>query len=276
MDPNTFIKVGFFGFFEKDTAKFSKIFNIPRANKPVYHVKNITDTDSIDIIILNTTSASANQQCKIFHSQNPTVPIVTIGPKQSRYHLSGKLTVALVFDTLDSVPLTKLNVEENPLPIKESPNKIQNVDKAEVLKPISQTPESIKPSFQVLVVDDSEMMQKALQIELEQTNKDMHIDFAATGEEALQLVEKIRYDFIFLDIMMPGIDGFETCTQIRKKADMKKTPIIMLSSKTSPLDEVKGVMAGCTTYLTKPIKHDEFQKLLDRIMRWLENFKTQK
>ena len=87
MDPNTFIKVGFFGFFEKDTAKFSKIFNIPRANKPVYHVKNITDTDSIDIIILNTTSASANQQCKIFIQENTVAVTTSINIPVFRIHI---------------------------------------------------------------------------------------------------------------------------------------------------------------------------------------------
>jgi twitching motility two-component system response regulator PilG len=75
---------------------------------------------------------------------------------------------------------------------------------------------------------------------------------------------------------MPGIDGFETCTQMRKSPKLKKTPIIMLSAKTSPLDEVKGVMAGCTTYMTKPIVHEEFQKVIRRISKWIENISKKK
>ena len=74
---------------------------------------------------------------------------------------------------------------------------------------------------------------------------------------------------------MPGIDGFETCSRIRKIKGMNKLPIIMLTSRTSPLDEVKGVIAGCTTYLTKPVKSDDFQKMLARIMRWLRDFKKE-
>ena len=73
--------------------------------------------------------------------------------------------------------------------------------------------------------------------------------------------------------MMPGIDGYETCGKIRSNADYKKTPIIMLSGKTAPLDEVKGVIAGATTYLTKPIQHDQFQQVLQRITRWLNEFR---
>jgi CheY-like chemotaxis protein len=73
--------------------------------------------------------------------------------------------------------------------------------------------------------------------------------------------------------MMPGIDGYETCTQIRKKPLYKKTPIVMVSAKCSPLDEVKGIVAGCTTYLTKPVQNEAFQKLSHRMMEWLANKK---
>ena len=75
---------------------------------------------------------------------------------------------------------------------------------------------------------------------------------------------------------MPGIDGFETCTEIRKLEGMAKTPVIMLTSKTSALDEVKGLMAGCTTYLTKPFVHDEFHNMLERIVRWVKEFNDRK
>jgi len=129
-------------------------------------------------------------------------------------------------------------------------------------------------SYNVLVVDDSEMMHKVLAIELRKAEIPLNIDYVFSGEAALDRVQKKKYDFIFLDIMMPGIDGFETCGKIRKMKEMSKLPIIMLTSKTSPLDEVKGIVAGCTTYLTKPIKSDDFQKMLIRIMRWLQNFKA--
>jgi twitching motility two-component system response regulator PilG len=124
--------------------------------------------------------------------------------------------------------------------------------------------------FYILVVDDSVPMQKALAAEIKKLEKPTKIDFSDTGEQALLYVERNNYDFIFLDIVMPGIDGFETCTRMRKIPKLKKIPIIMLSAKTSPLDEVKGVMAGCTTYMTKPIVHEEFQKVISRISKWIE------
>jgi DNA-binding response OmpR family regulator len=129
--------------------------------------------------------------------------------------------------------------------------------------------------YNVLVIDDSEMVHKTLAIELAKSEAKLKIEYALSGEEGLAKLLTKYYDFIFLDVMMPGIDGFETCSRIRKIKGMNKLPIIMLTSKTSPLDEVKGVIAGCTTYLTKPVKPDDFQKMLARIMRWLRDFKKE-
>jgi DNA-binding response OmpR family regulator len=128
-------------------------------------------------------------------------------------------------------------------------------------------------AYNVLVIDDSEMMHKALKVELDKSEVPLHVEYAFSGEEGLEKLVNTYYDFIFLDVMIPGMDGFETCGKIRKIKGMNKLPIIMLTSKTSPLDEVKGIVAGCTTYLTKPVKTDEFQKMLARIMRWLRDFK---
>lgn len=127
--------------------------------------------------------------------------------------------------------------------------------------------------YRALVVDDSPAIQKSLQINLATLPQISMIHFADTGESALEKAEVMQYDLIFLDVMMPGIDGYETCTRLRKKPEYKKTPIIMVSGKTSPLDEVKGVMAGCTTYLTKPVQQEAFQKLSIRVLSWLEKQK---
>lgn len=135
-----------------------------------------------------------------------------------------------------------------------------------------QTPETKEVEFQILVVDDSELMQKSVLVELEKVDRVLNVEFALSGEKSLEMINEKRYDLVFMDVMMPlpGIDGFEACTAIRKKPEMKRTPIIMLTSKTSPLDEVKGIMSGCTTYLTKPIKPDEFLAMMKRVLGWLD------
>ena len=130
--------------------------------------------------------------------------------------------------------------------------------------------EQASGQFIALVVDDSAAIRKQLELELRSAK--IQADFAETGEEALEKSAQKNYDLIFLDIVMPGIDGYEVCKQMRARESMKKTPIIMLSGKTSPLDEVQGVIAGASTYLTKPVKHEMFQKTLSRLSNWLSDY----
>ena len=134
--------------------------------------------------------------------------------------------------------------------------------------PIPSTPQQ---EYKALVIDDNAAIRKQLEIELRTSG--IPSQPAESGEQALEMIQDGDFDLIFLDIMMPGIDGYETCGQIRSNPKYKKTPIIMLSGKTAPLDEVKGVIAGASTYLTKPIQHDQFQQVLQRITRWLNEFR---
>lgn len=136
----------------------------------------------------------------------------------------------------------------------------------------TETPEvDATDGYLALVIDDSAAIRKQLEIELRTAG--LRCDFAESGEEALDKIQETNYDLIFLDIMMPGIDGYETCGKIRKDPRYKKTPVVMLSGKTAPLDEVKGVIAGASTYLTKPVKHDHFQRVTGRITHWLDEFR---
>ena len=137
--------------------------------------------------------------------------------------------------------------------------------------PVSAPEEKPKQQYTALVIDDNAAIRKQLEIELRTSG--IPSQAAESGEQALDIIESATFDLIFLDIMMPGIDGYETCGRIRSNPSYKRTPVIMLSGKTAPLDEVKGVIAGATTYLTKPIKHDEFQQVLQRITRWLSEFR---
>ena len=139
-------------------------------------------------------------------------------------------------------------------------------------EPAPQIEQQQEPAYTyiALVVDDSAAIRKQLEIELRSAN--IKAEFAETGEEALEKSAAKLYDLVFLDVVMPGIDGYEVCRKMRASKAMKKTPIIMLSGKTSPLDEVQGVIAGASTYLTKPVQPEQFQQTLKRVSKWLTNF----
>ena len=197
------------------------------------------------------------------------IPVVTAGrdlpTRRDTHYIRGVLIPSRVIAVLDKIEIPPAITDP---PVEATENFVaENSPEAAA---------ETTAALHVLVVDDSVMMQKTVQLELKKATIPLEVDFADTGEMALEKVKLKKYDFIFLDIMMPGIDGFETCTQIRKIEGMEKTPIIMLTSKTSALDEVKGLMAGCTTYLTKPFEHDEFHKMLERIMHWVKEFNERK
>lgn len=134
--------------------------------------------------------------------------------------------------------------------------------------------ENPQSGHHALVIDDSASIRKQLELELRDAG--ITSEFAESGEDALEKIKEGQFDLIFLDIIMPGIDGYETCKAMRATAEYKKTPIIMLSGKTSPLDEVQGVIAGATTYLTKPVKSDKLQETLNRVTKWIDNYSATK
>ena len=111
----------------------------------------------------------------------------------------------------------------------------------------------------VLVVDDSVVVRTKMRTLLELHG--MHADLAADAEQGLALMRANRYAIVFLDVVLPGIDGYAACRQM-KSNDRTSTPIVMLTGRDSAFDKIRGVMAGCNRYLTKPIAVDELHKVL--------------
>jgi two-component system cell cycle response regulator len=120
-------------------------------------------------------------------------------------------------------------------------------------------------SFTALLVDDSSTIRK--QVELELKLLGIRTDAAESGEQAFDLLSQNNYDIIFLDVVLPGVDGYHICKTIKKDKDKKKTPVIMLTSKSSPFDRIRGALAGCNTYITKPVSQSSFQKVVKKYLK---------
>jgi two-component system, cell cycle response regulator len=117
----------------------------------------------------------------------------------------------------------------------------------------------------VLVVDDSLPVRKFMELKLAPYS--FGVEFADSGEKAIRLTAERRYTCVFLDVMLPGVDGYQVCKAIKKtKHEGKPTAVVMLTGKTSPFDKIRATMAGCDAYLTKPV--DE-EKLLEVILKFL-------
>jgi len=116
----------------------------------------------------------------------------------------------------------------------------------------------------VLVVDDNLTVREFMKSKLAAFN--FNVDYAENGEQAIGFTGQKHYTCIFLDVVMPGIDGYQVCKLIKSNRSAQKTAVVMLTSKDSPFDKIRGSMSGCDAYLTKPV--DE-EKLLETIAKFL-------
>ena len=114
----------------------------------------------------------------------------------------------------------------------------------------------------VLVVDDEKLIVKGIKFSLEQD--EMAVTAAYDGEEALELAKNNDFDIILLDVMLPGLSGFEVCQSIREFSDV---PIIMLTAKGDDMDKILGLEYGADDYITKPFNILEVKARIKAIIR---------
>jgi twitching motility two-component system response regulator PilG len=109
--------------------------------------------------------------------------------------------------------------------------------------------------LKILVVDDSKTIRRTAETLL--TKEGCQVFTAIDGFDALSKIADHQPDLIFVDIMMPRLDGYETCSLIKHNKTFKNTPVIMLSSKDGLFDRARGRIVGSEQYLTKPFTKDE-------------------
>ena len=112
----------------------------------------------------------------------------------------------------------------------------------------------------VLVVDDNEVIRRLAKTLL--TKRDYAVETAKNGPEGIERAKKIQPHVILLDVMMPGMDGYEVCRQLKADPEVSDIPVIMVTSKTETLDRIKGLEIGAADYVVKPFDQGE---LLARI-----------
>jgi two-component system cell cycle response regulator len=208
----------------------------------------------------NATSVGASSNS--YRPNIPTILVTKDSPPDSMLHYMRRPFVASrVISILDQVVQKDLQS-----------NKSRIIGQDATQKAITEaakipSPETLDDSgtYTALVVDDSSPVRKQIELELQLFG--IKVDAAATGEQGMDFANKNNYDLIFLDVVLPGIDGYQLCKSLKRGKDKKKTPVIMLTSKSSPFDRVKGALAGCDAYLTKPVKQETFQKVVKKYLR---------
>jgi len=114
---------------------------------------------------------------------------------------------------------------------------------------------STTPALKVLVVDDSNTIRRSAEIFLKQGGYEVLL--ADDGFDALAKINDYQPDLVFCDILMPRLDGYQTCAIIKRNARFANIPVVMLSSKDGVFDKARGRMVGSQEYLTKPFTKDQ-------------------
>ena len=117
----------------------------------------------------------------------------------------------------------------------------------------------------VLVIDDSNTIRRSAEIFLKQGGHE--VPLAEDGFDALAKVNDHDPDLIFCDILMPRLDGYQTCAIIKRNPRFRHVPVIMLSSKDGLFDKARGRMVGSEDYLTKPFTKEQLLRAVDQFRR---------
>ena len=116
-----------------------------------------------------------------------------------------------------------------------------------------------------MVIDDSNTIRKSAEMFL--TKAGYQVVCIEDGFEALTRINEEDPDLVFIDVLMPKIDGLQACQVIKRNSKFKNTPVIFLSSKDSQFDKARGFMMGATDYLTKPFTKDGIIEIVNRYVK---------
>ena len=116
--------------------------------------------------------------------------------------------------------------------------------------------------LKVMIIDDSKTIRRTAEMLLDKAGCD--VVTAVDGFDALAKIADSNPDLIFVDIMMPRLDGYQTCSLIKNNADFAAKPVIMLSSKDGLFDKARGRIVGSDEYLTKPFSKEELFDAIER------------
>lgn len=229
------------GLDDREALVIQSIFRIePKLNEKYVYGES-EDGDPPDILFLNADDSETMVQWSSLVDEHPhIVPIlVTDQPDEQ----GGNATVI-----------------ERPLAFRKFMQILNAITSSQQSASVDASPE--KPSLNVLVVDDSFPARQFMKMKLEEISADianLTIDFAENGQQALDAANEKDYDLAFLDVVMPGMDGYEICQKIKNKSD---TRVAMLTGQTMKADQARGRKAGCDHYVAKPPRDNEIRDVV--------------
>lgn len=237
--------IGNIGVSELDPKLITSVLQFVPDLQTIFHDPSEKVNGTPDVVFVNADSAKDVMQWNKFSKENQySIPImVTSGDKQ----------------------VAKAMTIQRPINFKKLVIAFKNI--SSTTKMAKQVDSDTSTKLKILVVDDSLPVRKFMAQKIpELISVGVDMDFAASGEEGAQKIYNAenQYDVVFLDVIMPGVDGYKVCKWIKNKYSCN---VIMLTSKSSPFDKVRGTMSGCDAYLTKPPNEDNLKKVLQKSVK---------
>ena len=243
--------VAVFGIPDFERQVLDRIFGISSSRTLSYRLAEPGTESAADILLVDRDNAGAvaeyRRVCEAAAPRRPgTVLVARDKPQNHPYHVRRPFMAKRLLGVLDEIV--------------ESANGDQGQARTS-----GTNEEQTEDRYRALVVDDSMAVRKQIGLALERAR--IAAEFADSGERALALVEDGGYDIVFLDVVMPGLDGYDVCKAIKRDRSKKHIPVVMLTGRSSPFDKVKGKLSGCDTYLTKPVSRDDFVHTLKKYLK---------
>lgn len=201
--------------------------------------------ETAEIYLIDAESPNPKQKQFVHQAHTLGIPLILVGKEQrestrpTEYHLTHKQLIGLLLRKLDTI-----------------------VDEHLKLQPRVGARKS-NHAKHCLVVDDSQLVRAQMELILNEYPS-LGVEFAEDAETALQRVKQKRFDLIFLDVMLPEMDGYKACKLLKADPATSATPVVMLTSKKSPFNRMHGALVGCDKYLTKPVDADKVSETLER------------
>jgi twitching motility two-component system response regulator PilG len=253
------IIIAVFGLSPREEKILQTICVISKTRARTYELMPADGSEQPDIAILDAHDPQVFATWQQFGTDRPMLPLMVIGEdlKLDRpiIRIDRPLLATKLLAVFDQIQLSSEHPAFAPPDTK---------DKAQAHDVAKTTQQPKADSLSALVVDDSLPIRLQMQKELGAFVG--NVDLAETGEQAIELVGKNDYDIVFLDVVLPGMDGYQICKTIKREKRTKNIPVVMLTGKSSPFDRVRGKLAGCDTYLTKPVDLPTFKEIVQQYL----------
>ena len=251
------------GVADNDKKMLQRVLRVSSGSVRHYVLADNADPSPSKLFLVNSDNDQAvSYWCKKYLNKNqmPEVPTVFAGKRKVKgnkiYNLNIPFVASQVISTFDTMTVKEMNfIPELTIgKVLDETNLSQSF-----LENIVNNKSDKNNLFTALIVDDSQPVRKQLEIELKLLGA--KVEQAVDGKQAIEICRDNEYDIIFLDVVMPGIDGYKVCKFLKKNNLTKNTPVIMLTGKSSPFDKVKGTLSGCDSYLVKPLEREQFESI---------------